>query len=469
MRQNQNLSVVKQNPKNSRYSPFVDCELAVLASVLVNPALLDDHASIRLAKDDFETQEFGELFARLMQLRLLGSSWSESEAVKCIQQSGITRGVIKTMLEMGHVYQFDYRHFVRQVLEVGKLHKLAALVDEAKTMVCDRSATKQTLEMLELGVQQLKADREMRLYDCYALGKLSLEAKDQTNPVEAYTGLFELDDLIGGFHAGDLGVLAARSSVGKTAFALQISESNANRGRSVLFVSLEMDAVDVFDRLISNDTSISISRLRGGRKSLTDNDLSQISESISSLRDLPLMVYAPSKATTGDIRQACRIAAAKQGLSLIVIDYLAFIRPMDRRIDRRDQVSEICKELKRLAKDFGVPVLVLSQLNRQAEGELPTLAMLRESGAVEEDADQVIFVHRESRIAAQGKVIVAKNRHGQCGAIDVDWDGTRMRYTVSAVQAFGATQSQVTQGKSGKFWRKTKPKAISSEGEEWTG
>ncbi|MFN9752240.1 MAG: DnaB-like helicase C-terminal domain-containing protein, partial [Planctomycetota bacterium] len=107
---------------------------------------------------------------------------------------------------------------------------------------------------------------------------------------------------------------------------------------------------------------------------------------------------------------------------------LTFIKHPTGRLDRREQIGEICKQLKQVANDLEVPIMVLSQLNRQAEGEIPTLSMLRESGSVEEDADQVIFVHRQTRSDRDGKIIVAKNRHGQCGIVDADWDGTRMRY-----------------------------------------
>jgi replicative DNA helicase len=175
-------------------------------------------------------------------------------------------------------------------------------------------------------------------------------------------------------------------------------------------------------------------------------------------------VYAPSKSTTADIRTAARIAHARHGLNLIVIDYLTFIRHTDRRIDRREQIGEICKELKRLAKDLKVPVIVLSQLNRQAEGEVPTLAMLRESGSVEEDADQVIFVHRAERVSTEGQIIVAKNRHGQCGCISVDWHGTGMRYSVAE---FRAPQEQ---SKPVRQWQpRHKQPTVKPEGEPWTG
>jgi replicative DNA helicase len=238
-------------------------------------------------------------------------------------------------------------------------------------------------------------------------------------------------------------VLAARSSVGKTAFALQIAHYNAKKERPVLFVSLEMSAVDIFDRLVASDTHISISKLRMGREGMTDEEFSEFLDSSEFMRDLPLTVLAPATATVSDIRTAAKISKAKAGgLGLVVVDYLTFIKHPNVRLDRREQIGEICKQLKQVANDLEVPIMVLSQLNRQAEGEIPTLSMLRESGSVEEDADQVIFVHRQTRSDCDGKIIVAKNRHGQCGIVDVDWDGTRMRYSTEQ-NAFGHAAASV--------------------------
>ena len=453
------MGSVQRVTKNSEKQQSVDSELAVLSAALLKPSLLDKAYAARLSKDDFQTPEYGVLYERLMQSRLAGDEWHESTAAKAIQEAGVPKATLLLMLDLGEVYGLDFRLHVRRVIDASRMHKLASTVEKAAVMVEHREPVKETVEWIEAELQQIKANRELKIYDCLALGEMTIAAKQVEHTVQAHAGMAELDDLIGGFHAGDLGVLAARASVGKTAFALQIAEHNCNRGRPVLFVSLEMDAVDIFDRLIANDTNISISRLRGGRKSLTDSDLEQVSSSVSSFHDLPLSVFAPSKATVADIRTAARISQARQGLGLVVIDYLSFIKHPDRRVDRREQVSEICKDLKRLAKDLGVPVLVLSQLNRQAEGELPTLAMLRESGSVEEDADQVIFVHRENRVSREGKLIVAKNRHGQCGVVDVDWDGSRMRYSVSSEQ--GRLPPKPRQ------WRpagKVKP-----EGEPWSG
>jgi replicative DNA helicase len=453
------MNVTRRISKRSEKQQTVDSELAVLSAALLDPSLLDKAYSVRLLKEDFQTPEFGVLYERLILLRMAGEEWQESNTARAIQESGISKATLVTMLEMADVYRLDFRLHVRRVIDASRLLKIANVVEQAAMMVQNREPVKDTVDWIEAELQQIKANRELKIYDCLALGEMSIAAKQVEHKVEAFTGLSPLDDLIGGFHAGDLTVLAARASVGKTAFALQLAEHNANRGRPVLFVSLEMDGVDIFDRLVANDTSISISRLRSGRKSLSDRDLEQISSSVSSFHDLPLSIFAPSKATVSDIRTAARITQARHGLGLVVIDYLTFIKHPNGRMDRREQVSEICKDLKRMAKDLKVPVIVLSQLNRQAEGEVPTLAMLRESGSVEEDADHVIFVHRESRIATDGKIICAKNRHGQCGVIDVDWDGSRMRYAVSTEQGRVAPKT--------KQWRpagRGKP-----EGEPWTG
>jgi len=463
------MSVVNTRERKTKNPGKVDSEQAVLAAALLDLTLLDKAQASKLGKADFSTPEYGELYDRLCRLRLMGDAAGESGTVQAIQESGVGKEALRAMLDMGEIYRLDFRLHVRRVIDASRMAKLAKAVEGVAERIEAREPISDTLEWLEAELQQVKANREMKLYDCTALGEMSIAAKRIETTVDAYTGLSELDDLIGGFHAGDLCVLAARASVGKTAFAMQIAEHNANRGRPVLFVSLEMDAVDIFDRLIANDTGISASRLRGGRKSLSDNDLERIANSATSYHDLPLTVYAPSKSTTNDIRTAARIAQARHGLNLIVIDYLSFIRHPERRMERREQIGEICKELKRLAKDLKVPVIVLSQLNRMAEGEVPTLAMLRESGSVEEDADQVVFVHRAERTSVDGQLIVAKNRHGQCGSVEVDWNGTGMRYSVSSNQFRGSDTNQNWPKRGAKQRIKPAESTVPPEGEPWTG
>jgi replicative DNA helicase len=418
--------------KTSRYDPSVDVEFAVVSALLLNPDLLKEAGANGLAPEDFETREFGELFARMRNLWIAGSSWSESESARSIQGSGVDRRMLARMLEMGAVYAHDLKYFIKRVMETSRMYRLASAIEQAAETITTKheGVLTEAIRLLEAEIEQLKADRSMKLYDCHQLGIMSEQAKRKVNVTKAETGLFDVDAFVGGLHAGDLSILAARSSVGKTAFALQVAYHNARRNRPVLFVSLEMSAVDIYDRLVASDTGISIAKLRIGRDGMTDEEFREYLDSSEYLKDLPLTVHAPTAATVADIRTAAKVTKAKAGgLGLVVVDYLTFIKSSNTRMDRREQVGEICKQLKQVANDLEVPMMVLSQLNRQAEGEIPTLSMLRESGSVEEDADQVIFVHRQSRSDRDGKIIVAKNRHGQCGIVDVDWDGTRMRYS----------------------------------------
>jgi replicative DNA helicase len=410
----------------------VDAEFAVVSALLLNPDLLKEAGANGLAPEDFETREFGELFARMRNLWIAGNSWSEADSARSIQGSGVDRSMLARMLDMGAIYAHDLKYFIKRVMETSRAYRLALVLEQASATISARNdgVLTEAIRLLEAEIEQLKADRSMKLYDCHQLGIMSEQAKRKVNVTKAETGLYEVDACIGGLHAGDLSILAARSSVGKTAFALQVAHYNARRNRPILFVSLEMSAVDIYDRLIASDTGISIAKLRAGRDGLTDEEFREYLDSSEYLRDLALTVHAPTSATVADIRTAAKVTKAKAGgLGLVVVDYLTFIKSSNHRMDRREQVGEICKQLKQVANDLEVPMMVLSQLNRQAEGEIPTLSMLRESGSVEEDADQVIFVHRQSRSDRDGKIIVAKNRHGQCGIVDVDWDGARMRYS----------------------------------------
>lgn len=406
-----------------------DSEVAVVSVLLLDPSKIEEAAAVRLRAEDFATPEFGLLYNRLCSLRLLGKNWAEAETVAAIQDCRIEPPVIEAMFESSRVYLADFRYHLKTVIADSKKRQLAGALDTARESILSPACSMaELLAGLEAAIQQVRSEASIALYNAEQVGERSLAEKTREHVVEAWTGIPELDEAIGGFHGGDLSVLAARASIGKTAFALQVAEHNANRGRGILFVSLEMTEVQVFDRLVCHDTSISFSRIRGGKRVLGD-DFGRVADSIRSFADMPMHIFAPSAATVSDIHTAAKICQARGNLSLVIVDYLSLIRPSNPRTERREQVGEICKSLKRIAKELDVPILALSQLNRQAEGETPTLGMLRESGSVEEDADHVVFVHRESRTVNEGQLIVAKNRHGQCGIVECVWNGARMRYT----------------------------------------
>lgn len=468
MRQNQNLGVSERKPKTSRYDPQIDYELHLLGAMLVDPKLSDEAARMGLARDDFETPPFGELFARLQALRLAGSMFDESEAAKAIRDSGVSRPEIGLMLEVGGFSRFDFRHHVHRVIESAKRAKLAKMSDKIAELITSEPA-ESLIEFAESQLDAIRGRKGLEVVWVDELARRMFADKQIEKDISVNTGMFEVDELLGGLRPGDLAILAARTSVGKTALSLQITEHNARRDRGVFFASLEMDEGDVYDRLSSKESGVRLHKLRAGKVALNETDMSALAEAVDSLGELPVAFFHPRAATVQDIVVAVKAARLRHKISLVVVDYISFLRYSDKKLSRHEQIGLICKQLKAAATELKVPFLVLAQLNRMGEGEKPTLAMLRESGSIEEDADQVILLHRKSRESNDGSIIVAKNRHGRCGEVMVDWDGDRMEYKVSLFQHAPETPATTKGGadKPKKSWKPTK--TVKPEGEPWTG
>ena len=242
------------------------------------------------------------------------------------------------------------------------------------------------------------------------------------------TGFTDLDKLTGGLHRSEFVVLAARPSMGKTALATNIAENVAIEAQvPVLFVSLEMARIELAQRLLCSQGSIDGSKFRSGF--LSGDDRKKLVEASAKLSQAPLFIDDTPSRTVTEIAAAARRLKRKKKLGLVVIDYLQLIQPDDPRDPRQEQVAKMARRLKGLARELQLPVLCLAQLNRQVETtgqeeHRPRLSHLRESGAIEQDADVVMFVHREeyyckskeeaqeNGVAGEGTIIVAKQRNG---------------------------------------------------------
>ncbi|RMF93376.1 MAG: replicative DNA helicase, partial [Planctomycetota bacterium] len=262
------------------------------------------------------------------------------------------------------------------------------------------------------------------------------------------TGFTDLDELTGGLHNSELVILAARPSMGKTALAMNIAEHVACRLMCpTLFVSLEMSKIELVDRLLCSVARVNGHRLRNG--TISNDERLRLVEKASELSQSPLYVDDSPSRTVSEIAAAARrIRRRQEGLGLIVIDYLQLIEPDNPKDPRQEQVARIARRLKGLAREMEIPVLCLAQLNRQAEDSKdhrPRLSHLRESGAIEQDADVVMFVHREEyyhrgdeqkQYAGKAEVIVAKQRNGPVGDVELVWRKDFTRFENKAPDRF---------------------------------
>jgi replicative DNA helicase len=258
------------------------------------------------------------------------------------------------------------------------------------------------------------------------------------------SGLYGLDSVTGGFQPGEVNILAGRTSMGKTALALNIAAEVATE-QPVLLFSLEMDSLSIAERLLSTTAGVRLGRMRDG--TIGRDERMRLSEAADQCGQLKIRMDDTSGRTVSQLGSICRREHRRSALGLVIIDYLQLLEPDNHREPRHEQVSKISRRLKGLARELKVPLLVLAQLNRQAtvtKDNRPALSHLRESGAIEQDADVVIFCHRPAyytneRSGPEGEkaeLIVAKNRQGPTASIEVLWFGASMSFRNKAEDRF---------------------------------
>lgn len=261
-----------------------------------------------------------------------------------------------------------------------------------------------------------------------------IEANKSASGVTGIPTLRSLDRYLSGLQKGDMIVLAARPGMGKTSLAMNIAaDAGTKGGASVAIFSLEMPAEQLVQRMLCSHAMVDQSKWRAGR--LDNNDIAAISESLAFFQGSKIFIDDTAGITIPEVRAKCKRLQAEHGLDFVVIDYLQLMRSPQRIDNRAQEIAEISRSIKQLAKEMKVPVLALAQLSRQAEnGEKPMLSHLRESGSIEQDADVVVFLHKkkssdedfEEDPMGAIEIIVAKNRHGATGE---DFVGFQKQYT----------------------------------------
>jgi len=250
------------------------------------------------------------------------------------------------------------------------------------------------------------------------------------------TGIIDLDKSTGGLQKGDLIVIAGRPSMGKTALALNILQKICvSKQVSALMFSLEMTRNQIIQRMLCTEARMSLHALRAGLTAR--RELPRLSEAAGPMNESPLYIDDTAGQTVREMRTQCRITNRKSALGLVVVDYiqLAGVGGSGRE-SRNEQVSAVSRGLKNLAKEFNCPVVALSQLSRDCEkrtDKRPMLSDLRDSGAIEQDADVVMFLYRdhvynESTPDSDAEIIISKQRNGPTGTVKVFWDGLEMRF-----------------------------------------
>lgn len=323
----------------------------------------------------------------------------------------------------------------RKVLKASKdIHKLSFdnsqtaenIVMQSEKIISDISVTDTKQDFYQISeVLETAIDRIEELY------------KNKNKITGLETGFIDFDAKTAGLQKSDFILVAARPSMGKTAFIINIAQHVALRHNVTTMVfSLEMSKEQLINRMICSEALIDSNRFRTGE--LHNDDWYKIAEAVGSLSDAPIFIDDKSSVSIAEIRSKCRKLKKDKNLGLIVIDYLQLMSSGGKSESRQQEISTISRELKGLARELDVPVVALSQLSRAVEQRKPPKPMLsdlRESGAIEQDADLVCFLYREeyynpeSEKRGQAELIIAKQRNGSVGSIDLSWIGQYTKFS----------------------------------------
>lgn len=424
----------------------VEAEQSVLGSILLDKDAMITSAEV-LKAGDFYKDAHKIIYESMLNLN------ENNEAIDLI--------TLKTDLEK------------RKYLEaVGGLSYLTSLTTVPPTtvnvknyadIVKEKSILRQLInssnEIISLGydadlpIQDIMGEAEKKIFDISQekTGNDFIAVKDILNSVyssieELYrnkseltgldTGFKDLNKRINGFQKSDLVLIAARPAMGKTAFALNLVTNAAIKaGASVAVFSLEMSRDQLVQRLISSISNVNIQNIKTGN--IADDEWIKIAESMSILSNLDIYIDDTPGLKISELRSKCRKLKLEKGLDMIMIDYLQLMEGEGRNENRQQEISKISRSLKMLAKEMHCPVVALSQLSRRADqgtDHKPKLSDLRESGAIEQDADLVMFLYRDEYYDADsekkniGEVIISKNRHGKTDTIELVWMGEVQKF-----------------------------------------
>jgi replicative DNA helicase len=416
----------------------IEAEQAVLGAIFLEPSSLTMASEI-LIPDDFYRAGHQKIFQMMLQLSDKGKAvdlitvTEELSAAKLLEDTG---GVSYLSELAGSVPTAANIEYYAKIVEEKSL--LRRLIRTATTIATDGYTREDEVEVLlgeaEKSILEVSGRKNagafhnikdvlVRTYD-----NIEVMNNRVGEVTGIATGFSELDRMTAGFQRNDLIIVGARPSVGKTAFALNIAQNVATKsGENIAIFSLEMGAEQLVMRMLCAEGNIDAQRLRTG--SLTDEDWGKLTMAMGSLSNAGIFIDDTPGVRITDIRSKCRRLKQEHGLGMILIDYLQLILGSGRSGENRQQeVSEISRSLKALARELKVPVIALSQLSRgveQRQDKRPMMSDIRESGSIEQDADVIAFLYRDDYYDRESEskniieIIIAKQRNGPTGTVSL--------------------------------------------------
>lgn len=419
----------------------VEAEAAVIGAMLLNKDAIMETAEI-LTGEDFYQTAYGVLFDSMVELFHVGKPVDLITLQEHLKEKNVPREIsdmefARDLLTSVQTWA-NVKSYAQIVKEKATLRRLIKMNEEiANTCYMENRPLEEILEMTEKRVFELVERGNSQEFVpikqvvLNALEVIEKASKTRGNVTGIPTGFIDLDYKLSGLQNSDLVLIAARPSMGKTAFVLNIAQHVAFRqNRAVAVFSLEMSKEQLVNRLFSLESHVDAQLLRTGN--LKDTDWEKLIEGAGIIGKSKLIIDDTSGISIAEMRSKCRKYKMEHGLDLIIIDYLRLMSGSSRRSNesRQQEISEISRSLKGLARELNVPVVALSQLSRAVESRTdkrPMLSDLRESGAIEQDADVCMFIYRDdyynpdSEDKNIAEIIIAKQRNGPIGTVRLAW------------------------------------------------
>ncbi len=416
-----------------------EAEQSVIGSMIMDREAIVV-ASELICGEDFYNKQYGVLFETMVELNdegcpvdlvTLQNRLREKDVPPEVSSLEFVRDLITAVPTSANI-----KYYANIVAEKSTLRKLIRLNEEiANTCYTGKEDLEFILEDTEKRIFQLVQNRNteeftpIRQVVMNAMEKIESAARNKGAVTGIPTGFRDLDYRTAGMQPSDLVLIAARPSMGKTAFVLNIAQHVAfKQNLPVVIFSLEMSKEQLINRMFSLESSVDAQKLRTGQ--LNDQDWERLIESAGVIGKSNLVIDDTPGISISELRSKCRKLKLEKGLSMIIIDYLQLMSGSGRSDSRQQEISDISRSLKSVARELNVPVLALSQLSRAVEqrpDHRPMLSDLRESGAIEQDADVVMFIYRDdyynhdTEKKGVSEIIIAKQRNGPIGTVELAW------------------------------------------------
>ncbi|GFO55828.1 replicative DNA helicase [Geomonas sp. Red276] len=447
------------NPMDMRKLPpqSIEAEMSILGGVLVDNEAINRVLEI-LTPDDFYRETHRKIMRAMIELSERGEPCDLITMTTQLRKKGELEEVgggayLATLVDYVPMAA-NIAYYCKIVKEKGLTRKLiSAATDLVSQGFEDKVDVEELLDtaqkvIFEIGENKLRpAYYQVSdiLKDTIKNIELLYEKKELITGVP--TGYTDLDKMTAGFHAGDLVIIAGRPAMGKTTFALNVAQYAAIESDTpypAAIFSLEMPKEQLVERLLCSVARVDLSRLKTGH--LLENDWPKLTKGAGALHDAKIFIDDTPSITVMELRSKARRLKAEHDIGLIVIDYLQLMRGGVNPESRQQEISEISRSLKGLAKELGIPVIALSQLNRgleQRSDKRPMMSDLRESGAIEQDADIIMFVYRgevyekdNEELKGKAEIIIGKHRSGPTGTVDLTFRGEFTRFENAAKEDY---------------------------------